>query len=99
MGRPPKESKSEDQKDNSIKTSKDVLKNILEKNKDEHFNFQERVNWKTSTGSLILDLATGGVMPSLWRFCSKSNAGKTPEMLEIIRNIFKDVPNSKALWV
>ena len=92
-----KELKAEDKIEG--KTSNDILNEVLTENKKEHFNFQQRVNWKVSTGSLLLDLATGGVTPSLWRFCSKSNAGKTPQMLEILRNIFKDVPNSKALWV
>lgn len=102
MGRPPKDKEqtqaTEDNKD-KLDSSKETLGTLLKANKDEHFNFKERVNWKVSTGSLILDEKTGGVMPSLWRFCAKSNAGKTPQMLEIVRNIFKDVPNSKCLWV
>lgn len=98
MGRSPKEQKTEE-KDDKVKSSKDILKGVLEANKKEHFNFHERVDWNVSTGSLILDKVTGGVSPSLWRLCSQSNAGKTPQILEIIRNIFKDVPNSKALWV
>lgn len=82
-----------------VDSSKDVLNGILKTNKTEHFNFHERKNWKCSTGSLLLDRATGGVTPSLWRLCGKSNGGKTPEMLEILRNIFISVPKSKALWV
>lgn len=79
--------------------SKSILGSVLKDHKDEHFNFEERVNWKSSTGSLILDIATGGVHPSLWRLAGYSNSGKTPQTLEIIRNIFNDIPNSKALWV
>lgn len=75
-----------------------ILKN--KEHKDEHFNFQERVNWKISTGSLLLDVAMeGGVSPSLIRICGGNNEGKTPESLEIIRNFLKDVPNSKAFWM
>lgn len=80
-------------------TSNDVLNAALKEHKTEHYNFQERVTWRVSTGSLILDTATGGVCPSLWRLCGNNNSGKTPQMLEIVRNILKDVPNSKALWV
>ncbi len=80
-------------------TGSDILTSALKEFKDEHFNYHERVTWKVSTGSLLLDAATGGVSPSLWRLCGNNNAGKTPQMLEIVRNILKDVPNSKAVWV
>lgn len=87
--------------EDSVDNSKSVLRGILtsKEHKDEHYNFHERVTWKVSTGSLLLDVATGGVSPSMWRICGNNNCGKTPSALEIVRNIFLNVPNSKCLWV
>lgn len=96
MARPKKETAA---KSEEIKSSKEQLGQLLKQNKGDHFNFEERVSWKTSTGSLLLDLATGGVSPSLIRLCGNNNSGKTPQAIEIIRNFLKDVPNSRCLWV
>ena len=84
--------------EDSGNTSKSLLSGILKANKADHYNFQETVTWKASTGSLLLDEATGGVKPSLWRLVGRNNSGKTPQALEIIRNIFATVPNSKGIW-
>lgn len=94
-----KEKKEKEEKE----TSKDgnVLTSILKEHSDEHYNFQERVDWKISTGSLLLDCALdkGSLSPCLVRFCGGNNEGKTPEVLEICRNFLNTVPNSKVIWV
>lgn len=79
--------------------SKNIVGNILKQFKSDHFNFEETVHWNVSTGSLLLDAATGGVSPGLWRICGNNNSGKTPTCLEIIRNVFEGVENTKALWI
>lgn len=79
--------------------SKNQLSSVLNDHKEEHLNYTERVYWKCSTGSLTLDAATGMVSPGLWRLTGNFNCGKTPTALEIIRNMFLEVPNSKAVWV
>ena len=80
--------------------SSQILSNILKENKSEHFNYDERVEWKISSGSLLLDEALGGYIgTSLIRLCGANNEGKTPEALEIIRNFFQDIPNSRAFWI
>jgi hypothetical protein len=79
--------------------SRNVLAGILKEFPKEHLNFSETIDWKSSYGSLALDYASGGVRPGLIRLCGASGGGKTACTLEIIRNIFKDVPNSKCLWV
>lgn len=80
--------------------SSSPLSKILKDNKTEHFNFEERVNWKIPTGSLLLDVAMeGGISPSLIRLCGGNNEGKTPAALEICRNFLQGVPNSKVIWV
>lgn len=89
------------EKDESKKlTAQERLQIILEQNKTEHYNFQERADWKISTGSLLLDSAIGGsISPCLLRMCGHTNEGKTPQTLEILRNFLNAVPNSKALWM
>lgn len=76
-----------------------ILSQALNEFKGDHYNFDKGVFWETTTGSLLLDSATGGVNPSLWRLCGANNSGKTPQMLEIVRNILKNIPNSKCLWM
>lgn len=96
MAKKPKDNEEESSK---TITANDQLNNLLKQNKEDHFNFEDRINWKISTGSLLLDVAVNGVSPSLIRLCGNNNSGKTPQALEIIRNFLKDVPNSRCLWV
>ena len=99
MAKTPTTKATQQDSEDTVRSSKDILNSSLKANLDDHHNFKESVVWKTSTGSLILDVATGGVCPSLWRLCGNNNSGKTPQTLEIVRNFLKDVPNSKCLWV
>lgn len=84
-----------------VKISANPLVGILKEHKNEHFNFQERVEWKVSTGSLLLDCALegGGLSPSLIRICGANGEGKSAQALEILRNFLNTVPNSKAFWI
>lgn len=84
-----------------VKPNGSALSSILKEHKDEHFNFQERVDWKVSTGSLLLDMAMdGGINPCLLRVCGSNNEGKTPQTLEIVRNFLNAEPTKrKAFWV
>ena len=75
------------------------LNQILKEGKDDHYNFSDRVNWKISTGSLLIDMATGGIGPCMVRMCGTMGEGKTAMTLEVVRNFLKEVPNSKAFWV
>jgi hypothetical protein len=82
-----------------VDNSKSLLESAMKEAKTEHHNETKKRDWRVSTGSLLLDAATGGIKPSLVRLCGVNNGGKTPQMLEFVRNIVKDVPKSKALWV
>lgn len=75
------------------------LNQILKEGKDDHYNFSDRVNWKISTGSLLIDMATGGIGPCMVRMCGTMGEGKTAMTLEVVRNFLKEVQNSKAFWV
>lgn len=94
-----KEKEGTDSKESKNLDSKSLLSGILNNSKDDHYNYQERVDWAISSGSLLLDSAIGKIGPSLIRMCGSNNEGKTPATLEIVRNFLNDVPNSKALWV
>ena len=80
-------------------TSMASLKGILEKRQEDHYNDEETVRWKISSGSLLLDAAMGGITPSLIRLCGTFGSGKSAESLEIVRNFLASIPNSKGFWI
>ena len=54
------------------------IQSYLERNKDDHYNFEEETNYKVSSGSLLLDIEmNGGVRPGIVRMSGASGAGKT----------------------
>lgn len=89
----------EKESEQSGDTSKSLLAGILSKNKDDVMNHIKTVTWQASTGSLLLDVATGMLRPGIFRAAGPFGTGKTPQTLECIRNILATVPNSKGLWV
>jgi RecA/RadA recombinase len=96
MGRKPKEEAIA--KENDGPSSKSRLISFLRENKEDHYNFEEEIYYKVSTGSLNLDIATGGgLTPGLHRFLGMNEGGKTSEALEVTKNFLKSVPNSRAL--
>jgi RecA/RadA recombinase len=76
------------------------MKGLLKQHEKDHYNFKEDVYYQVSTGSLILDIHTGGgIMPGLHRFCGVNEGGKTSEALEVMRNALKSVENCKGVYV
>jgi len=95
MGRKPKEINEAESVGPSAKAR---LASFLKENKDDHYNFEEEVYYKVSTGSLNLDIATGGgLAPGLHRFLGMNEGGKTSEALEVTKNFLNSVQNSRAL--
>jgi RecA/RadA recombinase len=95
MGRKPKE---ENVTESSGPSAKTRLTSFLKENKDDHFNFEEEIHYKVSTGSLNLDITTGGgLSPGLHRFLGMNEGGKTSEALEVTKNFLKSINNSRAL--
>ena len=89
----------EEQKEDGI-SSKSILGDFLKSNKEDHYNFEESVNYKVSTGSLNLDMQTGGGLgPGLHRFVGFTEGGKTSASLEVMRNFLNTVPNSKGFYI
>jgi RecA/RadA recombinase len=94
MGRKPKEEVIE----SSGPTASDRLLSFLKENKQDHYNFEDEIYYKVSTGSLNLDIATGGgLSPGLHRFIGMNEGGKTSEALEVAKNFLKTVQDSRAL--
>ena len=80
--------------------SNKMLKSFLKTNKDDHYNFEEEVDYKVSSGSLQFDLQLGGGFgPGLHRFVGMNEGGKTSESLEVMRNFLKTIPKSKGVYV
>jgi RecA/RadA recombinase len=83
---------------NFSKVVDDILKGKEYRNY--HFNFDDPVHYKVSTGSLLFDMATnGGFGPGIIRFIGQYAGGKTSECLELAKNFQKEVPNPFILYV
>ena len=93
MGRKPKNAATK-----ASVSPEDILVSYLKEKEQEHYNFEPEINYKVSTGSLLLDIETGGGLgPGLHRFCGINEGGKTSQSLEIMRNFLTSVENSRAV--
>lgn len=93
-----KKDKNTDEKPEAVSAS-GQLEAFLKSNKDDHFNFEEDIYYKVSSGSLNLDIEVGGFTPGLHRLVGPASSGKTSSALEVVRNFFLEVPNSRAIHV
>lgn len=90
-------SKSEEPKQLNVNQK---LANFLKENEQYHYNFEDNVDYKVSSGSLLVDFELGGGFgPGLHRFTGMNEGGKTSEALEVMKNFLKTVPNSRGLYV
>lgn len=78
----------------------EILKNFLKENKEHHYNFEEEVTYKVSSGSMKVDFELeGGFGPGLHRFVGMNEGGKTSESLEVMKNFLVQVPKSRGLLI
>lgn len=92
-----KETKEPEEKKN---TSSDVLSSFLKDNSEDHYNFEETIDYKVSSGSLQLDTQLGGGFgPGLHRFVGMNEGGKTSEALEVMKNFLLEVSGSKGFYI
>src|SRR4051812_41855157 len=65
---------------------------LKERLKDEtgHFNYIQPKNYTISTGSLNLDLETGGIQPSIIRASGMAEAGKTSFSFNLVKIFLND---------
>jgi len=78
--------------------SKNLVGNFLKNNKEDHFNYEEQVSYRVSSGSLEFDHhLDGGFGPGLHRFVGMNEGGKTSASLEVMKNFLK-MPKSKGVY-
>ena len=91
--------KTKDTEEKKI-TSNEILDSFLKQNSEDHYNFEETVDYKVSSGSLQLDLQLGGGFgPGLHRFVGFSEGGKSSQSLEVMKNFLLQIPNSKGFYI
>tara|TARA_R110002124_G_scaffold221610_1_gene387129 strand:+ start:8 stop:1120 length:1113 start_codon:yes stop_codon:yes gene_type:complete len=77
-----------------------ILDNFLKANKDDHFNFEDTVEYKVSSGSLQLDYhLAGGFGPGLHRFTGVNEGGKTSESLQVMKNFLTTLDKSRGVYI
>jgi len=77
----------------------EMLKSFLKENKDHHYNYEDTIDYKVSSGSLNVDFELGGGFgPGLHRFVGMNEGGKTSEALEVMKNFLK-MPSSRGLYI
>ena len=82
-----------------IDKDSELLEKFLKDKKDDHYNFEDAVDYKASSGSLQLDLMlNGGLGPGLHRFVGMNEGGKTSASLEVMKNMLNDIPKSKGFY-
>ena len=80
-------------------SANEALKSFLKQNEEHHYNFEEEIDYKVSSGSLKVDFElNGGLGPGLHRFIGMNEGGKTSEALEVMKN-FLTMTNSKAVYI
>jgi RecA/RadA recombinase len=99
MARTKEEPKEKQEKKESPPIN-EVLAGYLKDNREHHFNLEEEVDYKSSSGSLLLDVELGGGFgPGCHRFVGANSGGKTSEALEAMRNFLLTVPQSRGVYV
>jgi len=77
----------------------EALKIFLKQNEEHHYNFEDEVDYKVSSGSLKVDFElSGGFGPGLHRFTGMNEGGKSSEALEVMKNFLK-MENSKGVYI
>jgi len=95
-----KKAKQEEEVKSEAASSKSVLNSFLKNKKEDHYNFEEVVSYKVSTGTLNFDLLTGGgLRPGVHRFVGFTEGGKTSAALEVMKNFLKTVEGAKGFYI
>jgi RecA/RadA recombinase len=87
-------------KEKEVTKSSDVLGSFLKQNQSDHYNFEEAIDYKVSSGSLQLDLhLKGGLGPGLHRFVGMNEGGKTSAALSFMKNFLEKIPKGKGFYI
>ncbi|MAF24964.1 hypothetical protein CL634_05250 [bacterium] len=91
--------KKKTKKTDASATNNEKLGSFLKQRAAEHYNFSDEIYYRISTGSLLLDIHTGGgLMPGLHRFVGMNEGGKTSEAFEVMRNFLATIPDARAVY-
>ena len=94
-----KKTKEQEDKQDTV-SSKDILTSFLKNKKEDHYNFEDAVSYKVSTGSLTFDLLTGGgLRPGVHRFVGFTEGGKTSAALEVMKNFLNTIDGAKGFYI
>jgi RecA/RadA recombinase len=87
-------------KEKEVTKSTDVLNSFLKQNQSDHYNFEESIDYKVSSGSLQLDLHLGGGLgPGLHRFVGMNEGGKTSAALSFMKNFLEKISKGKGFYI
>lgn len=87
-------------KEKDQQKSNDILGSFLKQNSSDHYNFEEAIEYKVSSGSLQLDLHLGGGLgPGLHRFVGMNEGGKTSAALSFMKNFLDKTPKAKGFYI
>jgi RecA/RadA recombinase len=87
-------------KEKELQKSSDILGSFLKQNSSDHYNFEEAIEYKVSSGSLQLDLHLGGGLgPGLHRFVGMNEGGKTSAALSFMKNFLNKTPKAKGFYI
>tara|TARA_B100000214_G_scaffold338343_1_gene283431 strand:+ start:651 stop:1763 length:1113 start_codon:yes stop_codon:yes gene_type:complete len=83
-----------------MSSANQTLDSFLKENKDHHYNFEEEINYKVSSGSLKFDFElNGGFGPGLHRFTGINEGGKTSEALEVMKNFLQMPDGVRGIYI
>lgn len=89
--------KEDENKD--VVTPESILSAELKANKADHYNFEEEVTYKVSTGSLSMDLETGKIGPGLFSVGGIFESGKSSFTLACMKNFLDTIPGARGVYI
>lgn len=93
--------KKKEEKESKTLGSSEFAEQFFKGNKEHLYNLEEESEeYLVSTGSMILDNKIGGGLGSgMHRFVGVTEGGKSSAALEVMRNMLKEIPNAKGLYI
>ena len=83
-----------------ILTSQEQMSSFLKSNKDSHYNFEETIEYRVSSGSLLFDYKLGGGLTTgLHRFIGINEGGKTSCALQFMKNFLDQPSKRKGFYI
>jgi RecA/RadA recombinase len=95
-----KKKEKEEVQQSKILTSQEQMSSFLKSNKDSHYNFEETIEYRVSSGSLLFDYKLGGGLTTgLHRFIGVNEGGKTSCALQFMKNFLDQPTKRKGFYI